>query len=92
MPSLENLTSVTGGAGPGQGDDSSASPEVQTPLFRWTLPPAQAKEDGEEHVERVLRLDQAQEEGLREDNAKRRQAQEREAGALPIELGVGKVT
>lgn len=56
-------------------------------MFRWALPPAQAEGDGEEQMERVLRLDQAQEEGERKkDSAERKWAEKREAVPIPVEL------
>ena len=78
---------VPGEAGLGQGDGSSTSPKVQNPVFRWASPPAQAKGDGEEQMERVLRLGQAQEEGVRKkDSAERKWAQKKQAVPIPIAL------
>lgn len=75
-----------GEAGPGQGDGSSTSSEIQNRVFR-ALPPAQAKGDGEWQMQRVLSLDQAQEEGLKKkDSAERKWVQKRKAVPIPVEL------
>lgn len=64
LGSLGILVVASGKAGSGQWGGSRTSPEVQNPVFRWALLPGKGRWELGKSKWTVLRLDEAQQEGM----------------------------